>query len=366
LAAVGPELIGFSDQAGNFSGLKVRDQALLDDVLERLATSAGITIDERRVGGQEIHYVSLPSNFPVPEGQDMPPPAAALMTVMGRMRSHLYWVEEGDYLYIAGVPQLLMDRASLGPDTQLASWLAETQHVDLSSSIFGATGTVANLPRTMYQVYLSLMQGMGDLTAADYDVWSMPTATQLGLPERGTLGFSFNLGEPYLSLELTYESHPAEVLLAGGGGVAAVAAAGAVAAVALPAYQDYVMRAQVSEGLNLAAAAKAATAQTWLTTNRAPTDRVSAGMTAEARDTAGRYVESVDIADAEIIVRYGNEANPRLAGKMLVITPYLTADKVVVWACGYAAQPAGMRLLGTGRSNGTTIEPKYLPSACRD
>jgi hypothetical protein len=246
LRAVGPELITLTDRAGSYSGLRIRDPELLNDVLDRLAASAGIAIGERRAGRQTIRHVSLPGTLSLPASAGLPPQAQALLTTIGRMRTRFYWVEDGDYLYVAGLPQLLIDRANLRPDTNLAEWLAETQRTDLSSTLLGATGSVANLPRTMYQVYLSLMQGIADMTAAEIDIWSMPTAAQLGLPERGTLGFSVNLGEPYLSLELAFESHPAEVLLAGGPGVA-VAVAGIMAAVALPAYQDFAQRAQVAE-----------------------------------------------------------------------------------------------------------------------
>jgi hypothetical protein len=153
----------------------------------------------------------------MPAGDALPEEAAAILGIITRMRSRLYWVDDGEYLYLAGVPQVLIDRANLGPDTSIGTWLARDQRVDLSSSFIGATGTVANLPRTMYQVYMGMMQSMADIANVEYDVWSMPTASQLGLPERGTLGFSLNLGEPYLSVEFTFESHPAEALLAGGG-----------------------------------------------------------------------------------------------------------------------------------------------------
>ena len=54
-------------------------------------------------------------------------------------------------------------------------------------------------------------------------------ADQLALPEKGAIGFSVNLGEPYLSLELSYENHPGELFF-GNGGFASVAAIGILAA----------------------------------------------------------------------------------------------------------------------------------------
>ena len=71
-----------------------------------------------------------------------------------------------------------------------------------------------------------------------------------------------------------------------------VAIIGILAAIAIPAYQDYTIRAQVSEGLNLAAAAKAAVAESFLNTGVPPADRTTAGMSANAVDTQGKYVAS--------------------------------------------------------------------------
>ena len=76
-----------------------------------------------------------------------------------------------------------------------------------------------------------------------------------------------------------------------------VAIIGILAAIAIPAYQDYTIRAQVSEGMNLAAAAKAAVSESFLNRGRAPANRTEAGMSTNATDTSGKYVTSVDVID---------------------------------------------------------------------
>ena len=92
-----------------------------------------------------------------------------------------------------------------------------------------------------------------------------------------------------------------------------VAIIGILAAIAIPAYQDYTIRAQVSEGLNLAAAAKAAVAEDFLNEGVPPINRTDAGMTANAGDTSGKYVLSVEVGNTApagvILITYGNEAN---------------------------------------------------------
>src|SRR5262245_65860865 len=74
-----------------------------------------------------------------------------------------------------------------------------------------------------------------------------------------------------------------------------VAIIGILAAIAIPAYQDCTIRSQVTEGLNLAGAAKAAVAESFSNTGEAPADRTAAGMSPNATDTAGKYVTRVEV-----------------------------------------------------------------------
>jgi len=154
-----------------------------------------------------------------------------------------------------------------------------------------------------------------------------------------------------------------------------VAIIGILAAIAIPAYQDYTIRAQVSEGMSLAAAAKTAVAESFLNSGQAPVDRTGAGMSATDTDTSGKYVKSVQVTNGAITVTYGNDANKQIANKTLTLTPYEAADLSVVWRCGTAGVPAGaggpLNPMGTSGGGVTasyvapTVVDKYLPSACR-
>ena len=156
-----------------------------------------------------------------------------------------------------------------------------------------------------------------------------------------------------------------------------VAIIGILAAIAIPAYQDYTIRAQVTEGLNLAGAAKTAIAETYTNLGQSPQTRTTSGMSATATDTNGKYVSSVDITTGSIVITYGNAANAAIAGLTLGLTPYETADKSVAWRCGSAAAPgnAGNALLGTAAAGTVAVyipgtlavagTNKYLPKACR-
>jgi type IV pilus assembly protein PilA len=151
-----------------------------------------------------------------------------------------------------------------------------------------------------------------------------------------------------------------------------VAIIGILAAIAIPAYQDYTIRAQVSEGMNLAAAAKTAVAEDFLNEGVPPANRTDAGMTATATDTVGKYVTGVGVANGVITVTYGNEANAQINNQTLTLTPYESIDLSVVWRCGNAPVPGtpALSTMGSNAGAGTTyvapsVLSQYLPSACR-
>jgi type IV pilus assembly protein PilA len=148
------------------------------------------------------------------------------------------------------------------------------------------------------------------------------------------------------------------------GTVASVPFLAAVAAVALPAYQDFTIRAQVVEGLDLAAGYRAAIEAAWRSSPRELTD-ITADSIGAGLPRTGRYVESIDIVSGMIVISYGAAANEALAGSVLALVPALDAQRALGWACGYGPPPAGYETVYEGHTGYTNIEQRFIPAACR-
>jgi type IV pilus assembly protein PilA len=147
-----------------------------------------------------------------------------------------------------------------------------------------------------------------------------------------------------------------------------IAIIGILAAIAIPQYQDYVTRSKVTEGLNLAAAAKTAVAETFQAKGSMPAGtNASFGLPTDT-SISGTYVAQIDVAGGTatgtggvIKITYNN-ADAHLSGDTLSLTPVTTAGGIA-WACGFGT----ITVSGTtyGPYGGTTVPSKYLPQNCR-
>ena len=145
-----------------------------------------------------------------------------------------------------------------------------------------------------------------------------------------------------------------------------VAIIGILAAIAIPAYQDYLIRSQVSEGLTMAAAAKAGVSEYYANKGAWPSSNSAAGMGA-ASEIQGKYVRPIEVLAGGIEITYGNEANVnKLASETVSLIPGASINGDVIWKCGTAQDPSGW---GSDTASGTTASTsllgKYLPSSCR-
>jgi type IV pilus assembly protein PilA len=125
-----------------------------------------------------------------------------------------------------------------------------------------------------------------------------------------------------------------------------------LAAIAIPAYQDYVIRAQVSEGATLTDGAKTAISEYYSNRGSFPGSNGSAGLATPA-SISGTYVTSVDVSGTpgKIVATFNQpKANKEIKTKKFVLSAFPSGGSIS-WTCGTSA--------------GTDIAPKYLPTSCR-
>lgn len=153
------------------------------------------------------------------------------------------------------------------------------------------------------------------------------------------------------------EAQVREVYRTGGTGGAGIIVAvvfggvfiiGILAAIAIPAYQDYTIRAQVSEGLHLSAGAKAAVTEYMHDNREFPLDNDAAGLM-PANQITGKYTSSVAVYEGQVVVTYGNSANGAISGQTLYLVPDVSDFPNVYWSC--VSQD---------------LANKWLPAACRN
>ena len=146
-----------------------------------------------------------------------------------------------------------------------------------------------------------------------------------------------------------------------------IAIIGILASLAISAYQTYTIRAQIAEGLNMAAGAKVPIADAYTNDGSAPVDRQAAGMSANATDTRGAYVSAVNITNGRVDVTFsGPRAHADIFTRTLSLTPYETPGNTIVWRCGDASVPVGGALLNGGDDHqAPTVDSRYLPTVCR-
>jgi type IV pilus assembly protein PilA len=143
-----------------------------------------------------------------------------------------------------------------------------------------------------------------------------------------------------------------------------VAIIGILAAIAIPAYQDYTVRAQVTEGLNLAADLKAGVAEYFANTGSWPASNTALGISATK---SGKYVSSVVVSNGTIVIDYGIQANATALGAgatdILMLRPTVSDNGDVIWNCGLHTEVGNAT--PAADVNATTVRDKYLPQTCR-
>ncbi|HGK6095546.1 TPA: pilin [Neisseria meningitidis] len=147
-----------------------------------------------------------------------------------------------------------------------------------------------------------------------------------------------------------------------------IAIVGILAAVALPAYQDYTARAQVSEAILLAEGQKSAVTEYYLNHGIWPANNNSAGV-ATSTDIKGKYVQSVEVKNGVVTATMASSnVNNEIKGKKLSLWAK-RQNGSVKWFCGLPVARTDKATANDDVNKATgnnEIDTKHLPSTCRD
>ena len=137
---------------------------------------------------------------------------------------------------------------------------------------------------------------------------------------------------------------------------------GILAAIAIPAYHDYTLRAKVTEGLHVAGAVKASVAEFYASQGKWPRDLRELAFESAPR---GKWVTFVAVNRGTVVIRYRQSAGPQLAHHQITLRPTVTPAGDVVWGCGYTPSSGMDPKTGAASEMPTDVHPKYLPKLCR-
>ena len=386
VSTFGPELLFFNDDTGTLAAIRVNNQQHLDTLLQHIAANPQASYQVRDINGTQYHHLSfITPSFSddldeADAATDMDPEMAKInkssmipeterkplieyfSTLLQRSRSNIFWVQDDDWLVFGQLPQILFDRQRDNNPVVIADWLRDHQRQNGKHALLLVSTEMQNIPRTLYYAYLEWLNIAANIAGIDYDPFSRASALEIGLPDSGSYGIQLDLSDPYLGLEFSFEANPLEIAF-GGGSMGTVAVVGILAAIAVPAYQDYTMRAQVANEMAELTLAKLAVQEYYLSRGYVPADRDAAGLSPD-------MLPNVDIEDGLITINFDDDAPVQLAGKFIGLTPYGSSNGDIIWRCGYADAPATLQPLPTESGDPVdylepTVEQRYLPVACR-
>ena len=139
---------------------------------------------------------------------------------------------------------------------------------------------------------------------------------------------------------------------------------GILATMAMPSFQDRVIRAQVKEAFQLATIAQNGIEEFYRAKGMFPKNNAAAGLPLSGK-IIGNYVSDVEVSKGAIHITLGNRVNRHVSGKIISIRPAVVRDAPIVpiaWVYGYAGTPDGMTVVGENKSS---VLPVHLPVNCR-
>ena len=334
LESVGPNLVLLYDKTGEYLALQIRDKKKFRLMLDKLIAARKLHYKKTKQAGITIHYLKVPISADNDIAKDAPFP----LNLHFAQKMHFYWAEEGDYIVLANVPQMLTDRARFPNKLTLGDWLKQSQRQDTENTALLLSTTINGSARASYYYYLQILQVLGDTFSYPVDLTKLPSAAELNFPVQGTYGFQLDLMRDGLSVELTFENNPLEFIVASRS-LLAIAVVTVTAAIAIPAYTEHAKRVKISAAVNAANSYKTAVSQYYQANKKFPDAAAASKITSSPRHRHASYRIRIEPGTGKII------ATIRGSGKITLVPT--AGGNTLTWSCV------------------TTIQYRLVPSQCR-
>lgn len=229
-----------SDDNGRYAVVSADFATQLRDLVTTL-NEKGISVElsEKTIGDKTLNHLNLR-----PAWEQLDADGASVASLL--YNNHYYWVKEGDAILISAIPQVLLARTGENK-TPLASAYSVAKD-ETPATFLSFIGSARNLSQKSYYQHLGVMNSLSDFANVPFDITAFPTADKLSLERYGTLGLRINNGDDLLSIELTTTNGAMDALSAmdGMSGLT-IASVGVLAAITIPAYQNYILRSKLTE-----------------------------------------------------------------------------------------------------------------------
>jgi Tfp pilus assembly major pilin PilA len=333
LGMIGPEMVYFSDDVSNFIAVRLSNQQQFADLIKSAVDKGWIKYSEHQKDGLTIKHITS-SALPFEELTDsIKENSPALGEMMANLKSHYYWIEENGYIIYSAIPQPLIERHKHKGVVSVKDWLVNSQKQDLSSAFIGFTSAQVDLSRKSYHIYLQVLHMLADVSGAEFDVFALPHAGDVGFSDKGAIGFNLDFDKNYLALEFNFEQSLFDVLY--GSSYQTFAAIGILSAVAIPAYQDYITRANVESATASFAPIRNEIIQQLQAGVPSEQITISEQLTQQVESNSSSLIESINFVDGTITVVFSSHVeSASLRGSSLSLMPNLNQQTgVVEWQC---------------------------------
>lgn len=224
------------DESGAYNALEPRNPVAFENLISQLAVNGILNLNEKNYGDHIIQH------WHVPTAQLLDMDELGMPLFARSQNTNLWVMRQGDTWFMASVPQILMARLDHEANFEVEPWLESVGQSSKGRSMV-VLGTFEQLVQTNYHYYLQGVQVFGEMLGADVDLMSFPPAYSAAIPATSTVSFSASYQESSMRLVYNYENHPLDPVQ---GSMTGVAVVGILAAVAIPAYEDYVARTEAA------------------------------------------------------------------------------------------------------------------------